>query len=68
MANENMDLTMNSLEDLGSDLFGQNDEAELAAIFAADIAAIEEEASLSQDLDGFAKGFPDWDVHPPKKR
>ncbi|MGN0804692.1 MAG: hypothetical protein ACI4MS_04845 [Candidatus Coproplasma sp.] len=25
-----------------------------------------EEVSISEDLSGFAKGFPDWDIHPPK--
>ncbi len=43
-----------------------DDEAELASLFASDIAAIEEEAAISEDLEGFANGFPDWDLHPPK--
>lgn len=28
----------------------------------------EEETVLAEDLDGFAKGFPNWDLLPPKKQ
>lgn len=38
-------------------MFGQNDEATRNA----------ENIALSQNLDGFASCFPDWDVHPPVK-
>ncbi len=27
----------------------------------------DEEIVLADDLEGFAKGFPDWDLLPPKK-
>lgn len=27
----------------------------------------EEEVVLAEDLEGFAKGFPDWDLLPPQK-
>ena len=63
-----METEMASLEALGSDLFGADDEKEKLEMYASDIAAIEEQASISQDLGGFAKGFPDWDIHPPKKQ
>lgn len=25
-----------------------------------------EEVALPEDMEGFAKGFPSWDLHPPK--
>lgn len=34
--------------------------------FAVDDDLPDEEVSISEDLSGFAKGFPDWDIHPPK--
>ena len=49
-------------ESLG-DEFGLDDLSE----FEIDATEIEEEAEISEDLEGFAKGFPDWDLHPPKK-
>lgn len=49
-------------EDLGAE-FGADDLSQ----FEADMFEIEEEAEISEDLEGFAKGFPDWDLHPPKK-
>ncbi len=27
-----------------------------------------EKVVLHNDLEGFAKGFPDWDLHPPMKK
>ncbi len=44
--------------------FAFDEEAELEKLFAADVASIEEYAVISEDLEGFAKGFPDWDLHP----
>lgn len=41
-------------------------EAEMAKLFASDLESIEEESAVSKDLEGFAKGFPDWDLHPMK--
>lgn len=38
-------------------LFGQDDEATKKA----------ESIVLSQNLEGFASCFPDWDIHPPVK-
>ena len=32
-----------------------------------DVALEEESTVLSEDLEGFAKGFPSWDLLPPKK-
>ena len=57
-----IDNGLDSLESLGADLFGEDNTA-----LDEMVAEIEEEANLSQDLEGFAKGFPDWDLHPPKK-
>ncbi len=39
-------------------MFGQND---------SDIAKMEK-VMLTQNLEGFAKCFPDWDLHPPVSR
>lgn len=25
------------------------------------------QVEITEDLEGFAKGFPSWDLHPPKK-
>ena len=39
------------------------------AEFGSDSAAItldEEKIELTEDLEGFAKGFPEWDLRPPK--
>lgn len=52
-----------SSEDI-SEEFGADDLSE----FEAEIFEIEEEAEISEDLEGFAKGFPDWDLHPPKSK
>ncbi len=35
--------------------------------FNQEMAKVEEEAELSEDLDAYAKGFPDWDLLPTKK-
>ena len=58
----------NDVNALGAELFNVfgDDEAELEKLFASDLATIEYDATISQDLDGFAKGFPNWDVHPPR--
>lgn len=54
--NENeMDL-MSELDEL-EDMFGQDDQ----------IAQMEN-VMLSQNLEGFASCFPDWDLHPPVGR
>ena len=42
--------------------FGEDDLSQ----FATDMSAVEEDAAISEDLDGFASGFPDWDLLPPK--
>ncbi len=67
-ATETAESNINIMEatDLAADL-GMSEEDELASLFASDIASIEEEAAISEDLEGFAKGFPEWDLHPPKK-
>ena len=49
-------------DDLAAE-FGADDLSQ----FEAEMVEIEEEAEISEDLEGFAKGFPDWDLHPPKK-
>ena len=49
----------------------ENDEPlafdELASIFGApeDEIARMEKTELTEDLEGFASCFPDWDLHPP---
>lgn len=44
----------NALADLKA-MFGQDDEETKAA----------ERTVLTQNLEGFASCFPDWDIHPP---
>ena len=64
-ATESSDLPMGSV--FGAEL-GFSEDEDLAKMFAADIAEIEEEATITEDLTGFAAGFPDWDLHPLKKK
>ncbi|MCR4788398.1 MAG: hypothetical protein K5888_07425 [Lachnospiraceae bacterium] len=42
---------------------------DLEAMFSQDDSEISrmENVVLSQNLDGFAQCFPDWDIHPPVK-
>lgn len=46
-----------------------NEFAELEAMFGQDNSDLEkmEKVMLTQNLDGFASCFPDWDLHPPVK-
>lgn len=39
-------------------------EEELAQLFAEDVQSLTDDAALSEDLSGFANGFPNWDLHP----
>lgn len=48
-----------SLDDLGAEL-GVSNEAEAVTLD-------EDEVVLAEDLEGFAKGFPAWDLLPPQK-
>ena len=50
------------LGDLGDSL-GLDDLGDFATAEKQD-----EEEELSSDFAGFAKGFPDWDLTPPKKK
>lgn len=48
---------------------GMADFDELEAMFGAgdpDLAKMER-VMLTQNLDGFASCFPEWDLHPPKR-
>lgn len=49
--------------DLGLDMEGLGFSAEEME----QLGVVEEEVELAEDLEGFAKGFPAWDLHPPKK-
>ena len=49
--------TIDNFDELEA-VFGQND---------SDIAKMEK-VMLTQNLDGFASCFPDWDLHPPVHR
>lgn len=60
------DLENEEIEERAVANVGGSYEDELAQ-FAIDLEQMEEEVSISEDLTGFAKGFPDWDLHPPKK-
>lgn len=59
MADETKENAEISLDDLGAEL-GVEGTAE-------EITLDEEEVVLAEDLEGFAKGFPDWDLLPPQK-
>ena len=43
---------------------------ELEAMFGQDASDLEkiEKVMLTQNLEGFASCFPDWDLHPPVKK
>ena len=60
-----MEMNTTGLDELAGELMGGDDD--LGAMFGSDFEEIEAEAQLSQDLEGFANGFPSWDLHPPKK-
>jgi hypothetical protein len=47
------------LADLGAQFGTQNDET---------VSIEDEEVNLSEDLEGFAKGFPSWNLEPPKEK
>lgn len=49
--------------------YSASDFADLDALFGQDDVATRnaESVTLSQNLDGFASCFPDWDIHPPAK-
>lgn len=53
-----------------ADVYSSDDFEELDAMFGNEDEAIRnaESIALSQNLDGFASCFPDWDIHPPVKR
>ena len=46
--------------------FGADLDAEFSEDLATEIAEKEKD-ELSQNLEGFASCFPNWDLHPPKK-
>lgn len=61
MSNNLYDMSNNNANDMSN-----IDMDELAAMFGMD-AALESmnNSVISQDLEGFASCFPDWDLHPP---
>ena len=71
--NEETDLEENATpsvnEDTGatqsSDNYGLDD---LSDFFQDELEKIEKETALSEDLEGYAKGFPDWDLVPPNDK
>ncbi len=68
MANYNEDIENNDElnDDLSEFSTADNDDdlAEFATGSHADAQAAFEGVVLTEDLDGFAKGFPDWDLLP----
>ena len=53
------------MEDFNEFLSGFEDlESEMPEVTLDD----EKDVELSEDLTGFAAGFPDWDLLPPKKK
>ena len=55
------------LGDLGLDM-GDELDAEFAAQLQAEVAKMEESATLSEDLQDYASGFPEWDLFPPEEK
>ena len=49
---------------------GLSDFDELDALFGQDDSDLKkmEKVMLTQNLEGFASCFPDWDLHPPVRR
>ncbi len=49
---------------------GLSDLDELEALFGQDDSDLKrmEKVMLTQNLEGFASCFPDWDLHPPVRR
>ncbi len=49
---------------------GLSDFDELEALFGQDDSDLKrmEKVMLTQNLEGFASCFPDWDLHPPVRR
>lgn len=41
---------------------------DLSDFFQDELEKIEKETALSEDLEGYAKGFPDWDLVPPNDK
>lgn len=50
-----------------TDVYSSDDFAALDAMFGENDEEIRnaENITLSQNLDGFASCFPDWEIHPP---
>lgn len=69
--NEETNLEENAApsEDTGatqsSNNYGLDD---LSDFFQDELEKIEKETALSEDLEGYAKGFPDWDLVPPNDK
>ena len=55
------------LGDLGLDM-GDELDAEFAAQLQAEVSKMEEAATLSEDLQDYASGFPEWDLFPPEDK
>lgn len=55
------------LGDLGLDM-GEELDAEFAAQLQAEVSKMEEAATLSEDLQDYASGFPEWDLFPPEEK
>lgn len=60
MADENKDSVTETSD------FSLDDLAEFSTGNGEAVTLDEEEVVLTEDLEGFAKGFPDWDLLPPK--
>lgn len=68
MAEEN--IKTENLENEAEQEATQESEADLSDLedmFGMDEATLNMDVSISEDMSGFANGFPDWDIHPPKK-
>ncbi len=57
----------NGLESLGDFGGSMDDLSEFGSLGGDALDVEEEDVVLAEDLDGFAKGFPAWDLLPPKE-
>lgn len=57
---ETNDTTNNDSSNYGLD--------DLNDFFEGELEKVEKETALSEDLEGYAKGFPDWDLVPPNDK
>lgn len=58
------------MDEMNEEMLAGSDFDDLEDLFGSDLSdmAANEQVMLTQNLDGFASCFPDWDLHPPVQR